>query len=353
MQNSDSSNILTPSVRILVIALSGIGNLLMQMPTIETLKRKRPDCHITLWVAPRGTKKLAESLPYVDEVIEAPIKNSLADHIRLIRKLRHKHFTVGIILSPGQLIKSAAYLWLAGIPTRIGNSYPFHGNSHSRWLLTDAIDEDPNLHDIEQNLRLLTLLSINPSVTPHYSLLLDDLQSEQAKKIIDNLGIQSGRKLIGFHMGSAPDFSWKRWPQQNFITLGSELIAQQNAQILLFGGPDEADSKQTVAQALGQYTYPISADLLTTAAVMKECRAIVSNDSGLMHLGAAVGAKVFGLFGPTDEKHTGPRGLHSSVIRAPGTTPVYNTEKNYHLGGEPHTSMKAITPQMVLEKILI
>ena len=60
----------------------------------------------------------------------------------------------------------------------------------------------------------------------------------------------------------------------------------------------------------------------------------------------------YGLFGPTDEKHTGPRGPKSHVIRALGTQPVYNTEKNFDIGLVPHATILAITPQLVLDKIL-
>lgn len=344
MKNLESPNIL-------LIALSGIGNLIMQMPTIATLKRKRPSSRLTLWVAPRGTKALAASLPYVDEVIEAPYKGSISQHLALIGKLRAKQFDVGIVLSPGQLLKSALYLFLSGIPTRIGSSYPLGNNPKSNFLLTNAIDEVAELHDIEQNLRLLEPLGITAPSTSHYEIPLLPEKEAVGANILDNLHLPSDKKLIGFHMGSAPGFDWKRWPLENFIALGRQLIAQHQAHILLFGGPDEDDLKKTVAAGLGGDVSIISTDLLTTAAIMKHCTAIISNDSGLMHLAAAAGGSVIGLFGPTDEKTTGPRGFHSVIIRAPGTTPVYSTEHNYNLGSEPHLTMKAITVEMVLEKI--
>jgi heptosyltransferase-2 len=337
--------------RILVLALSGIGNLLMQMPTLETLKRKRPDSHITVWVAPRGTKGLAASLPYVDDVFEAPIRNSLFGHMRLISFLRKKHFDTAIIFSPGQLVKSAAYTYLAGIPTRIGNAYPLGNNPSSSWLLTDAINEGQSLHDIEQNLRLLEPLAIELPHIVHYTLPLSPDHEEKAKKLLGTLAIAPGKKIIGFHMGSAPDFLWKRWPEERFKALGDALIANHNAHILLFGGPDEEMHKESMRNALGINASAVSADLLTTAAVMQKCQVIISNDSGLMHLAAAAGAPVIGLFGPTNEIHTGPRGPRSHVLRAPGTRAVYNTEKNYSVGTEIHPTMLAITVPMVLDKI--
>src|SRR5688572_28448349 len=117
----------TNTTRVLIVARSGIGNYLMQMPAIKALKEAHADWHITVWVAPRGTRALVENDPHVDEVIEEHYKQSLAGHAHLIMRLRKEKFDIGIVLSPGQLVKSAAYLYLAGIPRRIGSAYSFRG----------------------------------------------------------------------------------------------------------------------------------------------------------------------------------------------------------------------------------
>src|SRR3989344_9589702 len=105
----------TPSVeeaRVLFLSLSGIGNLLIQLPTIEALKKARPNWHITVWVVPRGTKAIAESQSYIDDVIEMPISvspparggvrgdGSIAwQHVKNIIALRKSRFDIGIVLS--------------------------------------------------------------------------------------------------------------------------------------------------------------------------------------------------------------------------------------------------------------
>ncbi|MFH1353935.1 MAG: glycosyltransferase family 9 protein [bacterium] len=330
--------------RVLLLSLSGIGNFLMQSPIWQTLKKNHPDWEITTWVAPRGTKQLAEIDPGIDCIIEAPIKNSIFGHLNTLKYLRRHHFDIGIVLSPGQLIKSAAYLFLAGIPRRIGHAYPLFNNPHSKLFLTDTIDENDSLHDIEQNLRLLTLVAPGLKRRGFYRL-------PAPKKTPYNV-ISTNRRLVGFHPGSAPPFLWKRWPAANFAAVGQSLINNHNAHILIFGGPDEAKLQKELKTRLGQHSTVISTSLLATAALMRRCRLVLSNDSGLMHLAAASGVPTFGLFGPTDEKHTGPRGPKSYVIRAPSTKPVYDTEKNYYLGPRPHPTITAITPEQVLDKIL-
>lgn len=323
----------------------------MQSPVFAALKKSYPNSKITVWVAPRGTKAIADNDPNIDEVIQAPYKNSLGGHMKLIKELRRQHFDIGIVLSPGQLIKSATYLYLAGIPQRIGSAYPFRGNSHSSFLLTDAIVEDENLHDIEQNLRLLEPLGIPlPQLKIQYSLPLDPAVKQKAKQILDS--IQTDRIFVGLHAGSAPNFLWKRWPLENFAQVARKVIEHHQAHILLFGGPDEKSQNEELKKMINnQAVTVIQGNLLTVAAMMEKCKLILANDSGLMHLSSAVGTTTFGMFGPTNEVHTGPRGPKSHVIRAQGTKPIYHTESNYYLGQDPHPSILAITPSLVISSI--
>jgi ADP-heptose:LPS heptosyltransferase len=202
----------TQPQKVLFLALSGIGNFLMQSPTWQTLKKVHPDWQITLWVAPRHTKELAQLDHDIDHVIEAPIKNSLLGHLKTLRRLRRQHYDIGFVLSPGQHFKSAAYLYLAGIPRRVGHTYPLRQNPHSKFLLTDAINEADSLHDIEQNLRLIT------TSAPGKPLVLTDKHQGLRRRSDYQLPItkntpyyvmSNNRKPIGFHPGSAANFLWK------------------------------------------------------------------------------------------------------------------------------------------------
>jgi len=336
--------------KVLVLALSGIGNFIMQSPIFEAIKKEKPNWHITVWVVPRGTKELAENNPYIDEVIEVEIKASPFQHFKHVFYLARQKFDIGIVLSPGQLWKSAAYLWLAGIKTRVGSRYPWRGNSQSEFLLTDAVTEKNFLHDVELNLNLLKPLGIKYK-TSHYQMSIPKKNHEKAERILSDLNILGEGKLIGFHMGCAPDFLAKRWPLARFIAVGKELAEKYDARILLFGGPGEELLKKEVRDGIGKKAHEISESLLTTTALMKKCEYILTNDSGLMHIAAASGVKTYAMFGPTHESKTGPRGQDVNVIRAENTVPVYDTENNYYLGEDPHPSILAITVDQVLRTI--
>lgn len=344
-----------PAKKVLILALSGIGNFLMQSPVFAATKKAHPDWHITAWVAPRGTKELAKNDQNIDAVIEAPIKQSIVGHLKLISRLRREKFDIALMLSPGQLIKGALYMFLAGIPVRVSHEYPLRSNPTSRFLLTHSIPENPTLHDIEQNLALLKLLDSHYSLQPTpYSLPLPPAVVHESKKIFTQLNVPPNKTIIGFHPGSARGFEWKRWPLEYWIELGKTLINQHNAFILIFGGPDEAEIVDRLATGLPAEASTKAGpapSLLETTTLMQHCKLFISNDSGLMHLAAASGVTTLGLFGPTDETHTGPRGPKSHILRAPGTQPIYNTEKNASLGTNPHASLVALKPEQVLDKI--
>lgn len=338
---------------ILVVSLSGIGNFIMQSPVFSVLKKQFPEAHITVWVAPRGTKILAKNHPAIDAVIEEPIQGSLFQHLARIQRLRRYRFDTGIVLSPGQQIKSAFYLWGAGIRHRIGHQYPFLNNDKSSFLLTNSLPEKENLHDIEQNLELLSLLNIpaDKRSVSHYEVSIPSTYEQKAQALLEKIHIPSDRLLVGMHPGSDHAFLWKRWPVASFAQVGNSLIQNKKAFVLIFGGNHEETLKRDLYNHLKPNAAVINSDLLTGAAIMKQCNLFLSNDSGLMHLAAAGGVKTYGIFGPTDERHTGPRGKNSHVIRAPQTKPVYNTEKKYNLGTKTHSSLTELASSFVLEKL--
>ncbi len=339
--------------KILFLSLSGIGNYVMQSPAIAATRQQWPDAKISVWVAPRGTAVLAEADPNVDEVIEMPIKASVFQHTAAAWRLALRKFDIGIVLSPGQHFKSAAYLWLAGIPVRVGAKYRLGGRQRSGFWLTHSLDEDTDLHDIEQNLRLLSLLGVSTAryAGEPYQIVLPEAALRDADVVVDKMKIPTESKLFGFHMGSSEAMKYKRWPVDNFIELGRQLSSEDRGAVLLFGGRNEMELKSKVKVAFGERAHIVDEDLLCSAAVASKCELFISNDSGLMHIAAAVGTKTLGLFGPTDEKLTGPRGVDSHALRAEGTKPVFDTDLSFELGARAHESLEQLKIESVIDFI--
>jgi lipopolysaccharide heptosyltransferase II len=347
------------SPRILCLSLSGIGNYLMHSPAIAALKSHYPDSHLTVWVAPRGTRALAANDSNVDEVIENPLQLPIYRHIKLTARLFRPRYDLALMFSPGQRWKGAAYMFLAGIKKRIAHPYPFRGNPNSSFLLTDSLPENPQLHDIDQNLNLLQPLAIVNPRPATYNLQPSSKDNQRAQQLLSSFRLPNNTTLIGLHPGSASDYKWKRWPADNFSQLAAMLIEKTRASILLFGGAGEESLKKYIKSqiirelpASRDNIHIINTSLLTAAALMKACQLVIANDSGLMHLAAAAGAPVLGLFGPTNENKVGPRGPQSSTLRAPGTFPVYDINHNQRLGKKSHHSLRALPVANVLQKAL-
>jgi heptosyltransferase-2 len=337
----------------LILSLSGIGNYLMHSSIFHAIKMHQPSSSLTVWVAPRNTAVLAKANPDIDHVIKAPIKRTVIGHLQQIRKLHRLSADTGLVLYPGQHCKSALYMFLAGLDTRLGHRYLHLGNPDSSLLLTESVAVNPAKHDIDQNLALLAPLNIPvpSSLLPYYVHIPTHYQ-QQAEALLNRLNRSSvpDKTLVGLHPGCAPDFSWKRWPLDHYSRLAKQLVKQHNAHIIIFGGAIELPMMKKLRRLIGQqHSSIISTHLLTVAAVIKQCNLFIANDSGLMHLASAVSVPTIGLFGPTDEHRTGPRGLNSLALRATGTAPVYDVNTNFSLGSEPHSSLLALSPDQVLE----
>ena len=324
----------------------------MHTPLFEAIKKDNPNHEITVWLAPRGTQILAENNPNIDHVLSPKLKRPFLINFSTFQKISQQNFDISIMLSPGQQWKGATYMYLTGAKQRIAHQYPYLASHQSSFLLTDSIPEQEGLHDINQNLNLLEPLDIIRSKVPLYHLDIPSRHKEKGNQLFSNLNLSSTKTIIGIHPGSAPDFTWKRWSINNFAKTARHFIKNHDAHILIFGGPKEMKIKKSLRKEIGKKSCSIiDANLLDTSAVMQNCHAFISNDSGLMHLAAASGVKTYGLFGPTDENITGPRGADSHVIRAQETSPVYHTEKNYQLGGATHSTLLALTPKDVIQQI--
>lgn len=350
--------------RVLLVALSGIGNLLMASPLLRALKDANPTAELDLLVASRGTKSVMEANPRIRRVFVGSAKPSLSSARKLVRVLRHEQYAFGIVTYPGQLITSAGLLFFSGIPRRIGHRYSWLFLRDSGFLLSEPVSVMPlppfahpasaDAHDVVQNLRTLEPLgiTIDPTATRYeFPLILDDRTEADAWLAKRNLG---DRTLVGLHPGSYGDLAHKRWPAERFAELGDLLAEQYQVTILVFGGPEEQTLKAEVAARMRAPSVTVDAPLRVTAALIARCACFVSNDSGLMHIAASQSVPTFGLFGPTDERRTAPWGPHGHVIRAAGTQPTYDLARldRAHQQETADPSLLSLLPEQVFEHIV-
>ena len=131
-----------------------------------------------------------------------------------------------------------------------------------------------------------------------------------AESFLKEKNIGKDDLIIGFHPGSAilKNQANRRWEPEKYAELGKRLIKNNNAKILVFGGPDETELKNSIVNQIDQQNAisVLSHNLTESAAVMKRCNVFVTNDSSLMHVASALQLKVVAIIGPTNSNYIHP-----------------------------------------------
>ncbi len=291
-------------MKILVIGLSGIGDLIMGTPMILALKKEYPGADISLLVFPGGHKEVLSKSEYIKEIYEyidrkhAPTKKlpnilkSAINQILLILKLRKQRFDLSLSLINATSIKQAALARIIGAKRRIG----FEQN-----LFTDPVKIDRSgIHDVEQNLRLLKPLGIKVKIRKPYFHLLD-ANRKNAKRFLNENKIKN-EILIAIHPGGYWRCATRRWPLKNFAELGDKLIEKYKSKILVICGPGEekgAEQMKEIMKNKEDLVIVKDKNLKDIAALIERCKIFVGNDSGVMHI-ASCFVPTIGIFGYTD-----------------------------------------------------
>ncbi len=317
----------------MVVAPNWLGDCVMALPVLRAMKRARPGESLTV-LARCGPAALFRAEGSADAVLER--SGLLGD----ARRLRAGRFGEAWLL-PNSL-RSAIAPRLAGIPERIG-----YDTDHRRVFLTHAL---PPPSRTEHQLRDYDLLLRSRGIEPDFEaprLPVTAKGLDRAASALGVAGLDRDDPLAILAPGAA--FGWtKRWPPERFAALG-DLLAARGFSPAVVVGPGEEALAAAVAAAARARLPVLGADLdpLELAALFSCARVVVSNDSGPMHLAAAVGVPVAAFFGPTDPGRTAPSGSPSKILdRYVFCSPCFLTECPYG-----HECMREITPEDALRAV--
>lgn len=282
--------------RLVILAPNWLGDAVMAQPAIADVRRAMPDAAITVAAQP-AIAPLFGMVPQVDETI-------VVENHHMPRAL----FDAALLL-PNSFHAALAAV-RAGIPERWGYRTNWRGP-----LLTRAIRRTSGLHQVESYRQLVHGLGFpNGPIEPRIA--VSDAVREAGADELRAAGWDGHTALVALAPGAAYG-SAKRWPPSSFAELARGLAAD-GLRPLLVGSAADASTGQEIVRALGRDGIVLNLigrnDVRGLAGVLVNCRALVSNDSGAMHLGAAVGLRVTVPFGPTDERETRPLGDHHTVL---------------------------------------
>jgi heptosyltransferase II len=335
----------------------------MALPAIERLRESRPAARITLLTA----GKLADLFthhPAIDQVIPF---DKIEGTLTLARRLRGS-FDLALILPNS--FRSAAEVWLARIPQRVG-----YGGNGRTLLLTkrvlrrateckmhkrsDAevrrlIEENRSretfpatAHHIYNYLHLVSAIGASSTpVAPRIPITAAETSAFRAK-----FSIPDNKPLFGLNPGAEYGPA-KRWPVENFIETARLVSAQRDCGWLIFGGQGDRETIHAIQQSLpGAINLAGATTLRELCAGLSICQSVITNDTGPMHLAAAVGARVVVPFGSTSSELTGPglpeSTLHKLVLGSAQCAPCFRRTCPIDF-----RCMRSITPKMVADAVL-
>ncbi len=281
--------------RLLILAPNWLGDAVMALPAIADLHRASPQTAITVAARP-AIAPLFTLVPHVRAVVVFDAKTAVGP------RFSGAGYDVALILPNS--FRSALIVARAGIPERWGYRTEWRGP-----LLTRAIDRAPaGLHQVEYYQQLVHALGFpNGPVEPAID--APAAARERGADILARAGWDRQAPLVALAPGAAYGGA-KRWPPECFAELARDLASDGVTIVMVGSAADAATGNEIAARAGGSRLVNLigATDLPTLAGVLATCRAMVSNDSGAMHLAAALGVRVTAVFGPTDEMATGPRG---------------------------------------------
>lgn len=296
---------------LVAFAPNWLGDVVMALPAIADLVRHTSQGGGRVVVAARrGLASLFEIVPGVDAVVPLGA-GGLASAARSMRADAAAVRGVGAVravLFPNSL-RSALVARLAGVPERLGYARDLRGP-----LLTARVPPARGGHQVDAYQRLAIAAGAdNGSREPSLDPPPDSIDA--ARRLLADRGWDGVRPLVGLAPGAAFGGA-KRWPSDRFAGTVASLVRDRGACCVLVGSGAEAPAARAIAREAGKMggqdapgtiiDLAGQTTLVMAAAVLAACRVFVSNDSGAMHLAAAVGTPLVAVFGPTDERATAP-----------------------------------------------
>jgi len=333
-----------PPASLLVRATNWLGDAVMTTPALAAVREGFPDARIVLLARPLVAELFGHH-PDVDEVIvyERPGRHDgVIGRLRLAGELRRRRFDGALLLQ--NAFDAALIAFLGRIPERAG--YPTDG----RWiLLTLPVPLTPGIlerHEVEYYLCLLDGLGIPRPVPASLKLAVAEEERAAMSARLASLGIKQGAPFVAVNPGATYG-SAKRWYPDRFAAVADVLSGEWGAGVVIVGSTAEARLAGEIEAAMRRP--PVNLAGKTTVrelmALLSLSSFLVTNDSGPMHIGAALGVPLVAIFGPTDWRRTSPWTSLAKVVRVE----IDCSPCKLRVCDRGHECMLGVTPEMVVD----
>jgi heptosyltransferase-2 len=323
-------------VKILIRATNWVGDAIMALPALRAVRSRFPDARITILARPY-VAAIYKNQQVCDNMMFADHKSDI------LSQLRSQKFDTALLLQ--NAFEAAWLTWRAGIPQRIG-----YARDGRRLLLTKAVPlpkpgEIP-AHEQYYYLELLRRAGWLDSL-PNESFITLNVPEENRQRAAEFLlsnGVKPGGLRVAIGAGASYG-SAKCWPPDRFAELANRLQEKAGVDIILFGTPAEAPVSSAIRAGMPRTPIDLTGKTAINdlPALLSQCHLFVGNDSGAMHVAAAVGLPVVAVFGPTDPLGTAPVAPRCSIVQErPYCSPCF-----LRRCPTDHRCMTRVTPEVV------
>ncbi len=342
--------------RTLIIKPSSLGDIVQALPVLTALRESHPEARVA-WLVNESLAGILEGHPRLDEVIAFPrrrfgrIGRSLgatADFLAFIEDLRQRKFTA--VLDLQGLFRSGFIASATGAPSRVGFGA---ARELAPLFYTDKVDVPTrDMHAVDRYMLLARHVGLAaPKATDH--LPVTDESRAAARRRLAEAGLEANRPLVA--VSAHARWPTKQWPAERFAEVIDRLHAETGARAVLVGSAAAAAGAASIAEASRARPIDLAGrtSLRELPAVIAEARAMLTNDSGPMHVAAAVGTPVVAVFGPTNPARTGPYGPgHCAVAGRAPCSPCYRRDCLYAGGPRALECLASVTADEVARHVL-
>jgi len=331
--------------RILIVRTDRLGDVVLSTPIIKAVRSAYPKSFISMMVAPHA-RDIVEGNPNLNSVVQFDKKKDKGffGTLRISVRLRRMKIDTVLVLHP--TVRVHLIMWLAGIKKRVGYD--------RKWgfLLTDKAPHKKELgekHEIEYSFDILNLAGIKTNGHRHLFVPVKPRDKKSLDTILDANGFGIKKDLVVIHPGaSCPS---KRWSSDKFARVADEVIKRFNKKVIIVAGDTDLIFGRTMRDYMQSDALDLSGDLSVgeLIALMSRARLLISNDSGPVHIAAALGVPCVVIFGRKQAglsfKRWGPVGKNDAILHRD----VGCIECLAHMCKKGFKCLAAVEPEEVIE----